>query len=321
MIIHIPDVWQDAAHDHLLFLRPLLQTTTATLRAGADPIAHRVADFLEHNLQALCSDRSADLPPVVQHFEAMFVSDGDRTASKDLIRQHLDYDAFSRKRGWQTRPWSAYRLCSRARYAICPYCHIVPIETKLPADDRDDGLRPNLDHYYAKAQYPYLALTLANLIPSCEKCNGPQCKHTTDFVAFPHLHPLSDPESVRFALTQRTAPPATLLGTRICSADSSQFEIRLEPVAGAHAAKAQASLATFALAERYEVAVDQMFRLRRQLMTLSSRRQMFEDVLPELHTQKSDTVGFDVSNTSYKNVSMGKLRLDIYAATEAELAA
>ncbi|BDB27301.1 hypothetical protein CTP10_R47060 [Cupriavidus sp. P-10] len=319
MIIHIPDVWRDAAHAHRLFLRPLLQTTVLTLRNGPEAIKLRVADFLDRNVKALCSARSVALPPVVQDFEATFVSDDDRTAAKNLIKQHLDYDAFSRKRGWHKRSWSAYKLCSLARYAICPYCHIVPIETKLPADDRDDGLRPNLDHYYAKAQYPYLALTLANLIPCCEKCNGPQCKHTTDFVAVPHLHPLSDRESVQFALAQRTAPPATLLGTRVCNADSSQFEIRLEPLAGAHIAKAQASLKTFALPERYEVAVDQMFRLRRQLMTLASRQQMLAALLPDLQTEKSDTVGFDVTNASYKNVPMGKLRLDIYASTEAEL--
>jgi len=319
MIIRIPDVWRDAAPAHRLFLRPLLKTAVATLREVPEAIRLRVADFIERNVKALCSARSAALPPVVQDFEASFTSDDDRKAAKDLIKQHLDYDAFSRKQGWHKRPWSAYKLCSLARYAICPYCHIVPIETKLPADDQDNGLRPNLDHYYAKAQYPYLALTLANLIPSCEKCNGPQCKHTTDFVAIPHLHPLSDPESVQFALTQRTTPHATLLGSKLCNADSRQFEIRLEPVAGSHAAKVQASLETFGLPERYEVAVDQMYRLRKQLVTLSSRRQMHAALLPDLRTEISDTVGFDISNASYKNVSMGKLRFDIYAATEAEL--
>jgi 5-methylcytosine-specific restriction endonuclease McrA len=40
---------------------------------------------------------------------------------------------------------------------LCPYCEIGHVET--------------IDHYLSKSEYPYLAVSPDNLVPSCNKCN------------------------------------------------------------------------------------------------------------------------------------------------------
>lgn len=135
----------------------------------------------------------------------------------------------------------------------------------------------------------------------------------------PHLHPLSDPESVHFVLAPTKPFTAALLGTRVREAESRNYEIRLEPVPGHHAAKALASINTFALPTRYAGKVEEIFRLRRQLITLNPRRTMLAELLPDLRMQTSDTLGFDVNDNSYKHVSLGKLKRDIYMTLQIDL--
>jgi len=231
-----------------------------------------------------------------------------------MLRCLINYDSFSKKAGWRKKEWCAYKLCSYARYVICPYCHISPIDTKLPDPEADRGYRPNLDHYYSKDDYPYLALTLCNLIPSCERCNGPQCKHKADFGTMPHLNPLSDLESVRFELNLLPGLRHKLQGTLSHTENSSQYVIELHPC-GPDANKVKNSITTFGLTARYALVVDQIFRLRRQLRTLSSRRKMAAQAFPDLKTELADTVGFETDDNSYKRVMIGKLRLDLFRQT------
>lgn len=51
------------------------------------------------------------------------------------------------------------------RISVCPYCnaHSLNIKKNFP--------RSELDHYYPKAYYPCLAISLYNLVPSCTECN------------------------------------------------------------------------------------------------------------------------------------------------------
>ena len=50
---------------------------------------------------------------------------------------------------------------------ICPYCNRSYIYTL-----KKSGIRPQYDHYFPKSRYPYLALSMYNLIPCCAICNG-----------------------------------------------------------------------------------------------------------------------------------------------------
>jgi hypothetical protein len=52
---------------------------------------------------------------------------------------------------------------------ICPYCeknYINLVETE------NKTIKPDLDHFYPKSKYPFLACCIENLIPACQVCNS-----------------------------------------------------------------------------------------------------------------------------------------------------
>jgi len=64
----------------------------------------------------------------------------------------------------------AYSLVQKIGLGSCPYCNRNYISV-LTKEDGDKKTRPQLDHFYPKAIYPFLACSFYNLIPSCSACN------------------------------------------------------------------------------------------------------------------------------------------------------
>lgn len=82
--------------------------------------------------------------------------------------------------------WTAYNLVDELKINVCPYCNRIYTNTYY---SKDEGrTRPHLDHYYSKSIYPFLAISLYNLIPSCYSCNS-NFKLDKDFYKEPHFHP------------------------------------------------------------------------------------------------------------------------------------
>ena len=67
-------------------------------------------------------------------------------------------------------------LCDDLGIKVCPYCNRSYIHTL-----KHHGVRPQYDHFFSKIKYPYLAVSLYNLIPSCSICN--QAKSDIDTYA------------------------------------------------------------------------------------------------------------------------------------------
>lgn len=59
-----------------------------------------------------------------------------------------------------------HELTDRMGVKVCPYCNRAYIHTL-----KRKKVRPQYDHFFNKADYPYLAVSLYNLIPSCGVCN------------------------------------------------------------------------------------------------------------------------------------------------------
>lgn len=51
---------------------------------------------------------------------------------------------------------------------VCPYCNR---QYTFTARKNEVRTRPQFDHFYPQALYPYLAISIYNLIPSCASCN------------------------------------------------------------------------------------------------------------------------------------------------------
>jgi hypothetical protein len=74
---------------------------------------------------------------------------------------------------------------------VCPFCnreYIFKFEDKISEEPR---IIASLDHYYDKDSYPFLSVSIFNLIPCCYICNS-KFKHTKNFYNQKHLHPYED---------------------------------------------------------------------------------------------------------------------------------
>ncbi|WP_283592791.1 hypothetical protein [Paraclostridium bifermentans] len=78
---------------------------------------------------------------------------------------------FFLKRYDNFRKSQAPKIINKLNIRVCPYCNKNYIDVYM--DDKNNPIRFNgdLDHYFPKEKYPYLAINLYNLIPSCKVCN------------------------------------------------------------------------------------------------------------------------------------------------------
>lgn len=81
------------------------------------------------------------------------------TQAKELLKTAFCYTRFSTQDVVNKILWEM-------DIPVCPYCNRLYI-TVL----KRKKVRPQLDHFFPKLRYPYLALCLYNLIPSCGVCN------------------------------------------------------------------------------------------------------------------------------------------------------
>jgi hypothetical protein len=84
--------------------------------------------------------------------------------------------------------WNAYEYTMKLGVTVCPYCNRNYIHTVT----KDSGsTRAELDHFYPKSLYPFLSISLYNLIPSCHVCNS-NLKGAKNFFKNQHLHPFEN---------------------------------------------------------------------------------------------------------------------------------
>ena len=63
--------------------------------------------------------------------------------------------------------YNAYKLVKDLNISTCPYCNRGTIYNL----QKSKGRTSEIDHFYPKGIYPYLAISFYNLIPSCKVCN------------------------------------------------------------------------------------------------------------------------------------------------------
>ena len=68
------------------------------------------------------------------------------------------------------KDWNRHKLLSLIGIEICPYCQRNYISSY--EENNDEKTTADLDHFYPKSLYPFLALSLYNFIPSCQMCNS-----------------------------------------------------------------------------------------------------------------------------------------------------
>ncbi|VTP91816.1 hypothetical protein [Sphingobacterium daejeonense] len=100
----------------------------------------------------------------------------------------LDYGWFTDKKN---KHYNAYNLSEYLNRETCTYCNRAYTSTVVIKANGQCITRPTLDHWYPKSEFPLLAVSFQNLIPSCHSCNS-SIKGTVQLNLTDHIHPYVD---------------------------------------------------------------------------------------------------------------------------------
>lgn len=237
VLVNIGHVWDLAKSDHVKYvLGRISQYRQACLPSFA---AALFDEFLNNCGSHLAIGSYAEQIKTIRYVKNLLrkMPEVIQNDFMNLCRHVLSYDHFSE---YRSKGWGAYALCKKSTEMLCPYCQQSLCFT---VDTASGSFRPQLDHFFKKSEYPYLAISLFNLIPCCGICNS-SLKGAKDFVKNKHLHPFFDREEIAFlidpaTLVQHSNTPSALLDILV---DESKLS-----------AKGKNSIATFLLKERYRI--------------------------------------------------------------------
>ena len=106
------------------------------------------------------------------------------------IRKIFDYE------NWLNYDkYNAYDFAKKLDIPTCPYCNRTYTKTVI-TQKGEKIIRPEFDHWFPKSEYPLLALSFYNLIPSCHICNS-NVKGKTEFKLDSHFHPYNLASNVK----------------------------------------------------------------------------------------------------------------------------
>ncbi|MGG6229373.1 HNH endonuclease [Tenacibaculum sp. SDUM215027] len=190
-----------------LMKRALITKLKEEYESAQSEIESRVYRFLRIRLKNIITGSPIVLNEIVNHFDTTFPEDifydfdekGKKVDSKiaKRIKEIFNYKTFRssdfcinhlRELGFQDR-------------TPCPYCNFDELSIVTRNIGNNDLALLDLDHFIPQSKYPFLSLSLYNLIPSCHNCNS-RFKGETLFLIDTHINPFdkSFDEHFRFKL-------------------------------------------------------------------------------------------------------------------------
>lgn len=223
--------------------------------------------------------------------------------SELLLRNVFRYEAFSQNR-------HAVKMLEAMDVNVCPYCNRLYTMTLSGNSGKS---RPQFDHYKNKSQYPYFAVSLMNLIPSCGLCN--QSKHDRDEEV---LYPYSD--EMGLDVLFHTMPENGLNYLTGSKEALDEFSVTLDIVNSSLPEtlknKIRNSDKTFNLTELYNKHKDYILYLywKNHVFTdeyLEELCEKFPEAFPTFEDAKSMVYLMDINQEHWGRRSLGKLTHDI----------
>lgn len=331
MIVNIAEVWNGVGQSHVDFINSRIDefiSLNLPARPKGQDVKSRAFNFVYRNRRRIASRTCTDFSRLIKVFEGRFpVKSADREWAIELFKAIFDYGKFSDK---YSKEWNAYDLCAGMQWNVCPYCQIHGTETAIPDENMEGGYRPQIDHYYPQSKYPFLGLTLYNLIPCCAQCNGPGFKHIKNFYENPHLNPLCDIENISFRIESADPDKADDVIVKAFRAHLSEYRMGLFVLSDCK--KTEASLVTFKLGDRYQQFTDDAQRISFDVLQKKALRENLAkamhavDRLPDATSRDmmrahlfdfslplSTAMPFDPDNDrEYRNHIAGKMKRDIF---------
>ena len=174
--------------------------------------------FLITNLKSIITKQPIDLMRLNDQFQNLVKNKRPKVNSQ--LKMIFDYDNFCSKKSIK---YDAYDLAKKLDVRVCLYCNRMYTLTIKTSNKKEQHIvRPEFDHFFDKAAYPMLALSIYNLIPSCTICNS-ILKGRKKFELNTHIHPYMDNCLPNYKYTFRPHDVISILGR------SSNLEIEIVP--------------------------------------------------------------------------------------------
>ncbi|WP_151952174.1 hypothetical protein [Aliarcobacter butzleri] len=178
-----------ACEEHVNFLKQKIEyRITTILKAGKitkkdkpdillDDEIKSCLICIKNNLKIILEANSDELKKIIKYFQIKYPcitkkyenNEAKPPIYKIVYNIFVDngYDTYLSK-SETSKEYDAYKLVKNLEIKTCPYCNRSYISF---VKNDDKKTRPQLDHFYPKAIYPFLACSFYNLIPSCSACN------------------------------------------------------------------------------------------------------------------------------------------------------
>lgn len=101
----------------------------------------------------------------------------------------FDYERYFHQKD-DNKTYFGFNLAQALDTNVCVYCNREYIST-ISDVNGEKLISPAFDHFLSQSEYPYMAISLFNLIPSCYSCNS-QLKHNKPFNINDYLYPFED---------------------------------------------------------------------------------------------------------------------------------
>ncbi len=121
----------------------------------------------ENEIKNLLSANVEQLKLYIDFFAKEFYTSVEKNSSLNkILRDEIFEQEYNNWGGRKT--YGAYSFVKSLGLESCPYCNR---NYTFVVDSKNGKLRPEIDHFYPKSIYPFLAMSFYNLIPSCSICN------------------------------------------------------------------------------------------------------------------------------------------------------
>ncbi|MDU7253057.1 MAG: hypothetical protein E6274_12105, partial [Clostridium sp.] len=229
--------------------------------------------------------------------------------AEDVLKKLFNYDLFTNGGKNRLNDWGAYNLLKELNITTCPYCNRNYIHTYM---SKSGICRADIDHFYAKSKYPFLAVSLYNFIPSCHTCNS-SFKNSIDNFLIPHLYPYEDKfgQDAKFKTAfyvdedikeNDDLNQKEIYDIRYLLGDSDNFkiEIKLNNPKSDIGTKIQNSIDTFQIQDLYNFHKDYIRELiKKSIIYNKSRIDELYTQYPELFRSREEVIKMVISNYIY----------------------
>lgn len=252
------------------------------------------------------------------------------------VNKVFDYDAFCDSYPIQKdmNRWGAYQLCLSLQVRVCPYCNRQYTTTlfrpkSISKSNPDEGIsiRPDLDHFFDKATYPYLALSLFNLIPCCTICNS-RIKGGKKFNLKDYIHPYVEGFGNKYRFTILLQGGSTIPESdknadyyKVLVGNSNAFEIGFKGYTADtdFLQKAERTVNAFRLKELYNQHKDHVVELLQKMVAYNEdwAQSLYNSFDKELFQNEQEmllmALGNHIAEENHDKRPLAKLISDIWA--------